>query len=177
MTRSQFFLFAALAIVGGMIGGSLIGGLPALAQKTPAHSKTISAEEFRVVDTTGKTRAIIGLFGQISPGLAFYGASKEPLIMLAIDEHDRPLLALSDRKGVVRAKLALLDSGEPSLDLYDHADALRASLALLPDGSPGLALYDRARNARAAMAVMASPEGPSLAFMDKTGRIVWAAAK
>jgi len=63
MEKKNLGIVLTVAFVAGFFGGLLsnyfLAGNPALAQKTPRIPKSISAEEFRVVDARGRTRAIL----------------------------------------------------------------------------------------------------------------------
>jgi hypothetical protein len=66
MNMRTFGTLAFLSLAGGIIGGSLPGILvksdPATAGETPATmSRVAIAEEFRLVDQTGQTRARLGM--------------------------------------------------------------------------------------------------------------------
>ena len=80
-------------------------------RKKPAHAKVVVAEEFRLVGKDGTIRAVLELDGEGDPHLC-----------------------LLDKKGKLRASLALHD-GESFLELLDKNEKVRASIGL---GKTGL---------------------------------------
>jgi hypothetical protein len=90
------------------------------AQKSSAPQKLVAAQEFRLVDAEGNTRAnITSIKGQ--PGLILYG-NKTPRMVLSVDPEGEPFIALLDKSGK-RQRLAL--------DINDNKDS-----------QPGLRCYD-----------------------------------
>ena len=64
MTRRQFQVLMLLtvisAVVGGGVSGWLFSGLPVTADQSTDAPEVIQAQEFRVVDVEGNTRARLG---------------------------------------------------------------------------------------------------------------------
>ena len=79
MNKKQFAVVLILAVVSGLVGGGisswLVGSQPVLAQDSPR--KVITAEEFKVVDPMGKTRAKLGLKGD-DVGLELLASEDQP---------------------------------------------------------------------------------------------------
>jgi hypothetical protein len=128
MTSRQFRVLMALTVVSGLVGGAasnlLVQGAPAVAQVGGAVQEVVRAKRFEVVDDQGRSRALLSVLPDGSPGLTLY-----------------------DGAGKQRAGLGLLPDGTPRLALHDAAGKQRAGLTVLPDGSPGLALFDAAGKA------------------------------
>ena len=90
MATKQYSLMIAIALIAGLVGGvvssQFIGGQPAFARKTAYFKKVIEAEELRLVDKNGKTRAFLG-FGEApmnegQPRFELYGNRGFPLALL-----------------------------------------------------------------------------------------------
>ena len=122
MSRKLYVLMLVLSMIAGIIGGRLSSlmfmGEPALAQKVSTR-KIIEAQEFRIVDDTGKLRADFNLLGDG-----------------AVD------LTLLDQDDIVRAKLSLAKDGCPSLLFFDRHGSNCAAFGVLL-GEPCMVLCDK----------------------------------
>jgi hypothetical protein len=120
------------------------------AQPGGAAPKVVTAQEFRLVDGEGKTRASMAVQADGSAGMV-----------------------LLDKGGKRRAVLRLRPDGSPSLSLHDADGRNRATLDMQADDSIGLILTNRDGKGGAAMVV--PPNGEAAAVLkDKDGNVVWA---
>jgi len=120
------------------------------AQPGGAGPKVVTAQEFRLVDSEGKTRASLAAQADGSTGIA-----------------------LIDKDGKRRAVLRLRADGSPSLSLHDADGKNRATLDTQADNSVGLILTNRDGKGGAAMVI--PPNGEAAAILkDKEGNVVWA---
>jgi hypothetical protein len=111
-----------------------------------ARFRSVSAEEFVLVDSRGERRAA-----------------------LSVAADGAPALTLSDAAGTVRAAVRLNFEGAPALVLYDAIGRRRLEVALKPDSTTGIGLYDEAGEGRAELVV--APSGsPSLTLFGPNGR-------
>lgn len=99
MSRKQFGFLVVVTFVGSMIGGA-VGGwwwAPSIvgAQKTNG----VNAEEFLLLDQTGKARAGLGLDKNGEVGLVLM--SRDGNRTLALSPDDRFAVKLSDQSGRV----------------------------------------------------------------------------
>ena len=99
MSRGQFGLLVVVTFVGSIIGGALSGWWlapsPVRAQKTNG----VNAEEFLLLDTSGKARAGLGLDKNGEVGLVL--TSRDGSRKLALSPDDRLVVKLSDQSGRV----------------------------------------------------------------------------
>ena len=155
MKHAEFGLVLLIATAAAVVGGAgftlLFSGDPVFAQKTPSTATIVTAEQFRLVDQAGETRA-----------------------SLSVEGDGTPRLDLHDQNGHRRVGLYLLPNGAPRLGLFDETGMHRALLALLPNGEPGLIFFDRSGTPHTSLAI--SPDGNSrLVLGDKDGTVAWEA--
>jgi hypothetical protein len=130
MKRRQYLLLLALTVVAGLVGGALSNraftAKTAIAQETEQHRKVITAEEFRLLDEDGRTRAalIVGSKGSVS--MNFYDRYDKNRVALELSPEGEPTLKLFH---------------QGSLELLDRDDRIRVKVAVSYDGSPSLRLY------------------------------------
>lgn len=114
-----FLTTVTASLIIGVVISHLSRGEVVTAQELSRSTKVVSAEEFRLVDKTGRTRALLGM------------------------RHDgHPGLSLLDENGKLRAQLLLLSGAEPGLILNDKDGNVRAKFVLLPNEVPTLTLSD-----------------------------------
>lgn len=99
MTRRQYATIILVAAASGLLGGALAGwlltGEPALAQQR----NRVKAEEFLLIDRTGRTRAGLGL--DANGELGFVLTDKAGNRSLHISPDERQVLRLRDKTGAV----------------------------------------------------------------------------
>ena len=97
MSRGRFELLVVVTLVGSTIGGAFSGWWlapsPVKAQKTNG----VNAEEFLLLDTSGKARAGLGLDKNGEVGLVL--TSRDGNRRLALSPDDRFAVKLSDQSG------------------------------------------------------------------------------
>jgi hypothetical protein len=111
------------------------------------HLKSVTAEQFVLVDSRGERRATLSLD----------------------DDDGGPALALSDASGRARAAIRLGVDGAPSVVLYDTIGRRRLEIALKPDGATGLGLYDETGEGRAELMVSGTG-APALSMFGPSGK-------
>lgn len=120
MTRQALWLITLLSLSGGMFGGFLAGWLDkgdrATAAESPQPAKLIAAEEVRLVDREGRTRARLGL-----------------------DANDVVGFYVLDREGKERARLGIFDD-LAALVLTGTRDDKGSGLTVFQDGRAELTL-------------------------------------
>ncbi len=133
------------------------------------HCGTVEAEKFLLKDSSGKTRAVLGVT-DCGPGLDFYdtsGALRASMGLL----REMPGFTLSDKEGASMVQLTALADG-PHVVLYDANHQLRAAFDVLPKG-PRLELYDREGNSRGKLTVVEG--GAQFGLFDVEGKAVFSA--
>jgi hypothetical protein len=87
MSKKQYSLMIVLALVAGLVGGvvssQFLMGQPAFAEKKAKPQKVIEAQEFRLVDKDGKTRAFLGI-NRGQPRFELHGKRGFPLAVLGL---------------------------------------------------------------------------------------------
>ncbi len=119
MTRKGYALPAALALLGGLVGGAVSGQFYT---NMPSNIKT---KKIQIQDQDGKTRIELSTLPDGSPGLI-----------------------LTDKNGKVRVMLAVwgLQDKLPSLSFNDKDGDRRIVMTVRPDGMPYIAFADTNKN-------------------------------
>ena len=124
LTRRNQLIMLFGALIGGIAGAMtiyLLAGTPVIAQETSKpDGKTVSAEEFRLVDKAGKVRATLAFSADGEPYLALLDGNEGQRVWLGISAN--PGLAIKDSKETKTRVLLSLDDegGQPSLVLRNR---------------------------------------------------------
>ena len=94
MTRKDCTLIVLLALTAGFLGGigssRLLGEQSVFAQKKPKAERLIQAQEFRLVDEEGRTRAVLGVGHPDHPGVDVHfdilGRASHILLRTLVDD-------------------------------------------------------------------------------------------
>src|SRR5581483_4535515 len=124
----------AMSLVSGLAGGLLAAlmltagrplQVPEAAAQEPAPParasvppKVLSAEEFRLLDAQGRTRAVLGFSLKGQPVFQMRDEHDTYIIWLGIS--DESGLAIRDRDGKTRMVVSLDPTGEPSITMRDR---------------------------------------------------------
>jgi hypothetical protein len=129
-TRMLFVVSLFGGIVGGAVGALVAAGPPVIAEDK-SDVRIISAEEFRLVDKAGKTRAMLSFSAEGEPYLALLDGKESQRIWLGISSN--PGLAIKDQKESKTRVLVSLDDteGQPSVLLRNRQHQV---LTLQPKG-------------------------------------------
>ena len=99
MSRWHYGFLVIVTLIGGIIGGALSGWWLAPSPVTAQKTNGMNAEEFLLLDTTGKARAGLGLDKNGEVGLVMVSRDENRKLYLSPD--DRSVLKLSDQSGRV----------------------------------------------------------------------------
>ncbi|MFY9270497.1 MAG: hypothetical protein WAO55_12215 [Candidatus Manganitrophaceae bacterium] len=92
-----------VAIVAGWIGGAasgwLFGSRDAVAQKFPSHSKSVTAEDFHLVDKEGKLRGALFVSPKGGSGFALFDTEGKPRFEAVLAVDGKPELKLLNQEG------------------------------------------------------------------------------
>ena len=99
MNRGRFGFLVVVAFVGSIIGGALSGWWLAPSSIKAQKTNGVNAEEFLLLDTSGKARAGLGLDKNGEVGLVL--KSRDGNRTLALSPDDRSAVKLSDQSGRV----------------------------------------------------------------------------
>jgi len=123
--RIMFFLSATAGFLGGALSLILLIGPIARAQNDlENHSGIVRAEEFQLVDKSGRTRSTLAFSGTGHPYLAMLDQRGTRIVWLGLS--DDPGLAIRDIDGKTRVVLSLDRTGEPSLVVRDRQHRTRS---------------------------------------------------
>ena len=97
MSRGHFGFLVVVTFVGSIIGGALSGWWLAPSFVRAQKTNGVNAEEFLLLDTSGKARAGLGLDKNGEVGLVL--TSRDGHRTLALSPDDRFAVKLSDQSG------------------------------------------------------------------------------
>lgn len=148
-----------------------VAGMFLLGAGNSAVQKLVRAQEFDVVDPTGKTRADLSLVdGQ--PALRVFDQNDTVRAELGLGGSGIPFLCLYDQNGNVRTTLSMGVSGQPGLELWGQDNSIRAQFRLDRSGQPFLGFSDQSDMLRARLYLGESGQ-PVLNLCDQNGKVVW----
>ena len=180
MKRRQYLLLVALTVIAGLIGGAVSSWIlmakTAGVQETQKHEKVVTAEEFRVIDEEGKTRAMLAMLPDGSPNLVLFDNDLTPRVQIAVSAIGAPGILCFDKSGYkgAIASIGLLYGDTPSIGLIDSDGNNRIQLSIDPDDDVAiLGLYDKHERPRAKLIGM--DEATILVLFDKEGKVMWSA--
>ena len=144
MSRSQFGILVAVAVVSGFLGGGasylLLRGTPAAAQTGTVQAQTpgavqdeVKAKSFRLVDDAGKTRAWLNCFTDSPATLGFYDAAGKPRATLGYNRNGEPCVVLADEDGMARTSWFVV-AGETKLIMGDAEGRTRVLMGYTTEG-------------------------------------------
>jgi len=126
-SRYLILLNVLAGLMGGVIASFLILGSSVVAQPTPADTpktmnadipQTISAREFRLVDTQGRARALLAFTENGQPFLQLRDEFDSYRVWMGISNDTG--VAVRDVDGKTRLLLSVDEQGEPSLVVRDR---------------------------------------------------------
>jgi len=126
-----------LVVLGLCLGSWVVGGACATTASRAAPA-VVEAQEFRLVDATGETRAKLGLSKDL-PRLDMYDENDKVRVVLAVGTGG-PGILLADRSGELRLILSV-DGNGPRLGLADEKGTKRVMLEV-ERGKPAVVLHD-----------------------------------
>lgn len=99
MSRIQFGLLLIVMLIGSLIGGMFGGRWLATSLATAEKANSINAEQFLLLDASGKARAGLGLDQNGEVGLILTSRDGNRKLYLTPDE--RTVIKLTDRGGKI----------------------------------------------------------------------------
>ena len=173
MKDRKQWLYAILALVGGVFGGALSGHIfPREAEAAAGAARVLKAEKFVLVDRDGKERGVIQVDAENGAGIGFYDHDGNKRVILGAAPNGRNGLAIYGRNGREMAGFTVTEDNQSSVTLYDPANGrARVGLGVAASGEPALVLFDKNGRDRAEMHVTVTGK-PGLALADETGKTV-----
>jgi hypothetical protein len=195
MTNPKSGLYPLLILIGAFLGGAAMTQLAASVAMAEGHQRTLSAQQFVLVDSDGVQRAIMKVARDWTTHLAmydgtkrnradfrvtrdgaaalgFYDQSGSPRVLVGASINGRNGIAVYSTGGRQLASLAVTESNEASLTLYDpNTGRARAGLGTGINGTPALALFDQSGADRAQIHVRADGKA-GLILADENNKII-----
>jgi len=139
------WLYAVLALTGGMLGGYASGKLSSMAGAAIAQlpQRTMAAQEIVLVDRKGQMRGTLGVNKRGDAGFSIYDHQGKPRTALEISEAEGLGLKLFDTTGALRLSLTINTDQIPALRLFDSQHRPRVLLGVDPDGEAALDFYSQ----------------------------------
>ena len=186
--KSVVVIFSLVAgFLGGVLSNWMWNSPSVLAQGAISGDKQVVAEEFRLVDSTGRT---VSVWGPSHHGaqISFGKGQKKSYAVMGILPNGDPGMSLFDSNGSQRADFRVGPGGFPTLRLNDterdkillfgaHGigffdGRLRGRLVLTRDGTLNLDLTNQDSQLSSTFMLLATGK-PTLALSDQAGKIVW----
>ncbi|MCF8034812.1 MAG: hypothetical protein K9K66_19155 [Desulfarculaceae bacterium] len=166
MTKAQLWLVIAVALLAGLAGGTVAGGL-AVAQGKNPH--VISANQFRLLGPDGDTRATLEVTPQGGVALVMNWINGRPGVLISANHLGESRVFLADERGAPRTGLAVTSKRLAGLVVNDSRGKLRAAV-MEQNGTAQVSITRPGQPRRFALDLMVSRRGfPSLAFKDPLG--------
>jgi hypothetical protein len=191
MSRRQFALTLVAVSFFGLVGGFL-GARFQQPQARAESAGLVLASELRLVDDSGRTRALLSLL-RGKPRFIMLDDNGEFRMEFGLGGAGEPQIWMRDREGRVRTRIFLNETGGPGIRFLDSDGKARTAFGLSQSGSPtlilrdesgrdrvalwqeegelGLSLADSAGLPRASLAI--KQDRPSMAIYDTGGKPVW----
>jgi hypothetical protein len=195
MMKKQNWLYPLLTLIGAFLGGVAMTQLAATPAMAGKHVRTLSAEQFVLLDKDGIQRAEMkvaadgtvhlamydgykrdrGDFRVTRDGAAaigFYDQSGSPRVLVGASISGRNGIAIYSTGGKQIATLAVDEGNQANLTLYDPKTGMaRAGLGTATNGTPALALFDQSGADRAEIHVRTDGKG-GLVLIDENNKAV-----
>jgi len=195
MMKPETRLYALLTLMGAFLGGAVMTQLTASVATASGHVRTLSAEQFVLLDRDGTQRAVMKVAPDGTSHLAmydgrrrdradfrvtrdgaaaigFYDQSGSPRVLVGASIGGRNGVAIYSTGGKQIATLSVTESNEASLTLYDPKTGMaRAGLGTGINGTPALALFDQGGADRAEIHVRTDGNG-GLVLIDENNKAV-----
>src|SRR3569832_952701 len=117
LKRTNWIICLIAGMAGGLISGRLLSQGEALAEKFPAHQRTVTAEDFHLVDKSGKLRGALFVSAKGESGFALFDPEGKSRILLMLNADGSAVFDLKDKNEQSKATLALSAEQEPKITL------------------------------------------------------------
>ena len=196
MKDRKYWLYAVLALVGGVFGGALSGHLfPREAEASAHAARELRAQKFVLVgrdgaergvievnsrgiadialnDQSGRLRAEFRVGAENGSALGFYDQNGNRRVIIGETPNGRVGVAIYSPNGRQMAGFTVADDNQSSVTLYDPASGrARVGLGVAASGIPALVLFDQNGRDRAELHVNVDGKA-GLALADENGKSV-----
>jgi hypothetical protein len=167
--KRRNWLYASLALAGGLLGGMMAIELAPSAALAARHSRTVTAEEFVLVSKGGTRRASLGVSAREGAELAMNDSSGHERADFRVTEDGTAQLNFFDQKGIRRVLVGETPKGRNGVAIYSGSGRQIAVLSVAEDNEASLTLYD-SDSGRARVGVGMSTKGlPAVVMFDENG--------
>jgi hypothetical protein len=177
MKDRRQWLYAILALVGGVFGGALSGHLfpprdadAAAGRLARTHAGVVKATKFVLVDRDGNERGVFEVNSRDVADIALNDGSGRLRSELHVGADDGGAIGFYDENGDKRVMLGETTNGRNGLAIYGSGGRQMAGFTVNNDNQSSVTLYDPANGfARVGLGVASTGE-PALVLFDQSGR-------
>ena len=170
MKDRKYWLYAILALIGGVFGGALSGHLFPRDAEAARAMRELRAEKFVLIDHDGRQRGEFRVGADGGSAVVFYDQNGARRVVLGEAPNGRNGLAIYGSGGRQMAGFTVADDNQSSVTLYDPTSGrARVGLGVAVNGEPALVLFDQGGRDRAELHVTVTGK-PGLALADESGK-------
>jgi len=169
VTRTETRLYAVLTLIGAFAGGVVATQVAASVAMAEGRARTISAEQFVLLDSNGSHRAIMKVASDGTTHLAMYDGMNRNRADFRVTRAGESALGFYDQNGSPRVLVGEALGGRDGIAIYSTGGRQIATLSVSQDNQASLTLYDpNTGKARAGLGT-ASNGSPELVLFDQNG--------
>ena len=156
-------------IAGGVLAIQFLSGESVFAENNTQHAKIIEAEEFRLIDKNGKSRAVFGQSKAGNPSLIFFDKDNNNRVKIEVGDDGAAVVSVLDKDSKSSIGLVVIPSEILSLILSDK-DGKGRGLFSLYNETPLVQFNDKKGQQRIVLGLTDSMgSGSSLALSGEDG--------
>ena len=119
MLQKQSFSVLSIAAIGGLLGGAVANSFLSGSLAFASKQKTLTAQQFEVVDGAGKVRGTLAVSGESGAvALTLLSNSGEPRAVIGAGADGLTSIGLM-HQGKLRAELKIAAGGTPDMEMWD----------------------------------------------------------
>jgi hypothetical protein len=169
MTKTETRLYATLTLIGAIVGGAAVTQFFASVAMAEGRARTISAEQFVLLDTNGSQRAVMKVASDGTTHLAMFDGTGRNRADFRVTRAGESALGFYDQNGSPRVLVGEALGGRDGIAIYSTGGRQIATLSVSQDNQASLTLYDpNTGKARAGLGT-ASTGSPALVLFDQNG--------
>jgi len=171
MKNRQNWLYAMLALTGGIIGGTIAAELAPTVAMAARQMHTVRAQKFELVDNQGNQRGVMEVTSRGTADLSLMDGSGRDRGEFRVSKDGSAQVAFYDQDGNRRVAVGAAGTGRNGVGIYSANGRQIASLSVAEDSNESnLTLYDpMTGRARVGLGVTTSG-APALVLFDDKGR-------
>ncbi len=143
MNKGKNWIFAALALGGGLIGGLIAVELAPRSAEAAHSSAQSRAQEFVLVDARGTERAAMNVGKSGMADLEMYDGHQRDRTELRVTEDGTATLGFYDEKGARRVLIGAAPGGRDGVTVYGSDSRILAGLTVGANNEASLTLMIR----------------------------------